>query len=1150
MRKSIRHCQLAMRRAVRLLVLCGLVCASFFNVQAQTPPPSLQSIVTVTGNDVSLLQVFRAIKKQTGLTLVYSNQLLNDGEKISLNFQQAKLEDVLTFIFKSKNISYVVQRNRIVLDKKAAATEPVATSPALTGEKQAEWLIRGLVMDADGNPLPGVTITVKDSKKGTVTDVMGVFSINAAKDDIVKVVMMGMKPEEVRVNSQKTLKISLTAKVDELNEIVVVGFGNQKKVTVTGSVASVNMADMRTPVRSLTNALVGKVAGVISMQSSGGEPGYDNPSFTIRGIGSFTGSVSPLIIVDGVQREDVNSTYGGAFNNIDPEDIQSISLLKDASATAVYGAKGANGVLIITTKRGIAGKPKVSAKGETGFSGLTQLPKMLDGVNYMKLFNEAQVNMGNKPIYSDEIIKKTESGLDPYLYPNVDWLNTIYKKWASMTNANVNVSGGGEAMRYYVSMSFYNQDGQYNVSKEKYNPNLNFKRYDFRSNVDLNVTKTTVLSLNLASMLVNSRYPGNPAGGIWYSAYGTNPISFPVQYPGNKWAGPRNNGGANPYNLVQNSGYATEFRPSVQSVLSLNQKLDAITNGLSANGKFSFDTYGEFDNRRSGANDLWFANSRNEDGSLNFERTRTGDTYLQYSSSSQGERMMYLEGTINYDRSFGKHNIGGLVVGALRNRLIGSAENLKRAIPFRSQNAAARFTYSYMDKYLAEVNMGATGSENFEKGKRWGYFPAASVGWVISKEDFFQPLIKTISLLKIRGSYGMTGNDLIGNGNGNDRFGYLTYIDGALGTSFGGSGTPTYYNGIAATVIGTQNLTWEKSAKTNIGLELGLWNKLNVVVDAFQDKRNSILVRRNSISSIGGYSGIDIYGNLGELVNKGIDGSVEYSDRIGKEITFRVFGNITYAKNKILYADNPKAIFPYQQQEGHSFGEFYGYKSLGLFVDQTDVDKSPTQNRKVYPGDIKYADLSGDGKIDANDQTYLGKGFFPVWSYGYGFNIGYKNFELSAVFAGVADVAIMANGADISHNQDGAPGVGVVPFAGMGQYPANGITDMLNRWTPENPSQDVHYPRLTQASTGDNNYLNSTWWMKDGSFMRLRQASISYSFITPQMKRRGISSLQVYGAGTNLLTFTKFKLWDPELGNNSAKYPYPKTVTIGVRAQF
>lgn len=1150
MRKSIRHCQLAMRSVVRLLVLCSLTGIAFFPAKAQTTAPSLQTIVTVTGNEVTLQQIFRAIKKQTGLTLVYSNQLLNDGEKMSLDFRQAKLDEVLAFIFKHKNISYVLQRNRIVLDKKVAAVPE--TTVAAPEEKTADWLIRGQVMDGDGNPLPGVSITVKDSKKGTVTDVMGVFSINAVKDDILKVVMMGMNPEEVKVVSQKTLKVSMTPKVDKLNEVVVVGFGSQKKVTVTGAVSTVNMADMQTPVRSLTNALVGKVAGIISMQSAGGEPGYDNPTFTIRGMGTFTGNASPLIIVDGVQREDVNSSYGGAFNNIDPEDVQSISLLKDASATAVYGAKGANGVLIITTRRGIAGKPKVSAKAETGYSGLTIMPKMLDGVNYMKLHNEARTNAGDQPVYSDEVIRKTASGLDPYMYPDVNWINTIYKDWASMANANVNVSGGGEAMRYYVSMSFYNQDGQYNVKDITYNPNLNFKRYDFRSNVDLNVTKTTLLSLNLASMLVNTRYPGNSAGVIWYSTYATNPISFPVSYPDNKWAGPINNGGANPFNLVQNAGYSTEFKPSIQSVLSLNQKLDAFTEGLSATVRFSFDTYAEFDNSRKGLNDLWYASERNEDGSLYYGMpVRTGDTYLNYSSSSQGERMMYLEGNLNYDHSFGKHNIGALLVGSIRNRLKGNAGDVKYSIPYRNQNAAARVTYSFMDKYLAEVNMGATGSENFEKGNRWGYFPAGSVGWVISKENFFQTLAKTVTLLKIRGSYGMTGNDQIGSQANADRFGYLTiYNTGAGGVSFGSTGNPVYHNGIAATVFGTQGLTWEKSAKADIGIEAGFLNKFNLVVDLFHDRRTAILVPRSSISPIGGYSSASIYGNIGEMVNRGLDGSLEYNDHFGKDFTLRLFGNVTYAKNKIIYADNPKAIYPYQQYEGHMYGEFRGYQSLGLFVNQDDVEKSPTQSRVVYPGDIKYADLNNDGKINGDDETYLGKSSFPVWSYGYGFNLGYKRFEISAIFAGVADVGIMANGKDVAMDGYGAPGVGIVPFAGMGQYPASVMSNVMDRWTPDNPNPDAYYPRLTIANTGDNNYVNSSRWVKDGSFMRLKQATFSYTFITPAMKRRGISSLQAYTTCTNMLTFSKFKLWDPELGNNAAKYPFPKTVTLGVRAQF
>lgn len=1141
MRKSVRHCHLAMRRGILLYLLLGLG----FIAKAQDTP--LQSTVTVTGHDISLSQIFQSIKKQTGFTLVYSNQLLNDGEKVDVNFNKVHLQEVLAYLFKDRNISYEVKNNRIVLDKKVP--EAANTTAPVKEGKQESRIVKGQVMDGEGHPLPGVTVSVKGTAKGVITDELGIFSIAAASDDILRIAMMGMNPEEVRVREQKTLKVTLSAKVDKLNEVVVVGFGSQKKVTVTGSVSTVNMDDMRTPVRSLSNALAGKVAGVISMQSGGGEPGYDNPNFTIRGIGTFTGSTSPLIIVDGVQRDDVNSTYGGAFNNIDPEDVQSISLLKDASATAVYGAKGANGVLIITTKRGVAGKPKISAKVESGVNGLTKLPRMLDGVNYMKLYNEARTNDGNSATYSDEVIAKTASGLDPYLYPNVNWINTIYKDLTPMTNANLNVSGGGESMRYYVSMSFYNQDGQYKVKDlAGYNPNLNFKRYDFRTNVDLNVTKTTVLSMNIAAMLVNSRYPGTSAGSIWYAAYATNPIAFPVKYPGNLWAGPRNNGGSNPFNLVQNAGYSTEFKPSVQSVLTLNQKLDMITPGLTALGRFSFDTYGEFNTSRTGLNDLWYAGSRDATGNLIYERVRTGSTYLGYGTSSTGERIMYLEGNIAYDRTFGNHTFGGLIVGTMRNRVRGSAPDLKTAIPYRNQSMAGRVTYSFKDKYLAELNIGATGSENFEKGKRWGYFPAVSAGWVISKEGFFAPLTHTVSLLKIRGSVGTTGNDQIGTLVGGDRFGYLTYISDASGITFGSS--PVGYGGKAATVIGTQNLTWEKSVKTDIGLEVGLWNKLSLTIDAFRDKRTEILINRQSISSIAGYSGLSIYANMGEMKNMGIDGSLEYDTRIGKDITLRVFGNITYAKNKIIYADNPKFLYAYQQPEGHRYGEYMGYVSKGLFVDQADVDKSPTQTRTVFPGDIKYQDLNGDGVIDSNDRTYLGKSYFPTWSYGYGFNFGYKKISLSAVFAGVADVGIMANGADITSSDGAANGVGVVPFTGIGQYPANVLTNSISRWTKENPSQNVDYPRLTITNSGDNNYVNSNWWLKDGSFMRLKQVSLGYSFITPDMKRKGISNLEVYAAGTNLLTFSKFKLWDPELGGNGAKYPYAKTMTVGLRAQF
>ncbi|WP_423737508.1 TonB-dependent receptor [Chitinophaga caseinilytica] len=1137
MRKCMRNC----RQAVRSLVIVCLMFSAFIPAFGQEKDPALQKPVTVTGSNMPIVQVFRSIKKQTGFTLVYSNQLLNDNDRLNLDFRNAKLEEVLDFVLKGRNLAYQVRSNRIVLERKAAP----AAKPAVAQEAPKETTVRGQVMDPEGNALPGATVAVNGTSRGTATDEMGVFSIAVSEGQTLRIAMIGMNPVEIAYNGQRTLKVTLTAKVDKLNEVVVVGFGKQKKVTVTGSVASVNMADMRTPVPSLTNALAGKVAGVISMGSGGGEPGYDNPTFTLRGIGTFRGSVSPLIIVDGVQRNDVNSTYGGAFNNIDPEDIQSISLLKDASATAVYGAKGANGVLIITTKRGIAGKPKVAAKAEAGVNGLTKLPQMVDGVKYMQLYNEARTNMGEQPQYSEETIAKTASGLDPYIYPNVDWIGEIYKPWTPMTNSNVNVSGGGEAMRYYVSMSFYNQDGQYNVTKKNgYNPNLNFKRYDFRSNVDLNVTKTTTLSLNLAAMLVNSRYPGASAGSIWYSAYATNPIAYPIEYPGGFAAGPPNTAGVNPFNLVQNQGYATEFKPSVQSVLSLTQNLDGILHGLSATGRFSFDSYGEFSNQRRGLNDLWYANRRDANGNLVLSQTRFGDRFLGYGSSSSGERMMYLEGTVNYDRTIGAHSIGAMVVGAIRNRVIGSAGDLKTSIPFRSQNAAARVTYAFMDKYLLEGNFGATGSENFQKGERWGLFPAVSAGWVISKEAFMEQQ-KAFSLLKLRLSVGKTGNDVL---DGN-RFGYLTYLEsGKSGIGFGTN--PTDFGGIAVSVFGTEGLTWETSLKTNVGLDVGLWEKVNLTLDLFKDRRRQILIGRQSISSIGGYDGSAIYANLGEMENKGFDGSIEYNTKLGKDFTLRLFGNVTYARNRIINADNPVALFPYQQFEGTMFGEFRGYRNLGLFTDDDDVARSPEQMRPMHPGDIKFTDLNGDGVVDANDRDYLGKSSFPVWSYGYGLNLGYRRWEISALFAGVADVGIMANGSVIDPGTGASAGVGVVPFAGIGLYTASVLSKMDDRWTKENPRQDAWYPRLTVANSSDNNYVDSDWWLKDGSFMRLKQASISYNIITSANHIKGISNLQVYANGTNLLTFSKFKLWDPELGSYGARYPYSRTITLGLRAQF
>lgn len=1110
----------------------------FISLQAQAQQSDL---LTLNMKNVTLKQFVEAVQTQSGYSFLYKDNQLKTNQRITVSVNKQSINVALEQAFKGKGISWKIQGKQILLFP-AKEEQSVNTKKSRT--------IKGNVTTTTGESIPGASVKLANATTGVITDIDGFYMITVPDSQSeLEFRFMGYEPRNIKVGNQTTINVSLEEATSSLEEVVVVAYGAQKKVTMTGSVASVNIGSLKTPVANLSNALQGKVAGIISVQSSG-EPGYDNSTFTIRGIGTFTGNTSPLVIVDGVQRDDVNSTYGGAYNNIDPEDIVSISLLKDASATAVYGAKGANGVMIITTKRGSVGKPKISIKAETGFTNFTKVPEMLSGVDYMMLYNESRRNSGLSEVYSREQILKTESGLDPYLYPNVDWIDKIYKNVSSVSNVNLNISGGSDLVRYYLSASFYNQGGQYNVKKENgYDPNLNYKRYDFRSNVDVNITKTTLLQMNLSAIMTDSRYPGIASNKLWYEAFSTSPVAFPVRYPDGRWAGPPANAGSNPMNEVQNSGYTDTFRPALQSVFTVNQKLDFITKGLSAYARFSFDSYSEFNNKRTGGVDLWYTNQRDGNGELVFGKPiKEGSDELYYEHSDTGERVIYTEANISYDRTFGHHNVNGMVLYNMRNRMIATAGSAIASIPYRNQAIAARFGYGYKERYLAEVNGSYTGSENFAPGHRFGFFPAASVGWVISNEPFFKNMTRTVDLLKLRASYGIVGNDNIG-GTG-DRFAYFTQFGSGNSYGFGPNGNLVY--GIRETLLGSDKLTWEKSYKTNIGLEMMLWGKLNLTLDYYWERRKDILIQRSSLPSMAGFDA-SIYANMGEMDNKGVDANLEYQTRIGNKVGLRLFGNLTYSKNKIVFRDEPAMQYAYQKSEGTRYGEFYGYIAEGYFQSEEEIKKSPRQMRELAPGDIKYKDLNDDGVIDANDQCYLGKSWFPSWSYGMGFNINYHNFDLALFFQGVSDVSIMANGGSIdAGNGDwGASGVGIVPFTGMGLNPSNVITKALDRWTADNPRADAWYPRMTaNATTNDNNYVNSTHWLKDGSYLRLKQASLGYTLENKKLMDKGIEYLYFYLSGQNLLTFSKFKLWDPELGSNGAKYPLSRMVTLGMRVSF
>ena len=614
--------------------------------------------------------------------------------------------------------------------------------------------VTGIVKDEAGITLPGVNVVVKGTIIGTITDANGQFTLEAPSDGVLLFTYVGFGNLELPVNGKENLEIIMKEGDTQLEEVVVVGYGTQKKVSVVGSISNIApKAIKQTATTSLPNALSGRMPGIITRQTSG-EPGFDEASIYIRGIATW-GEKAPLVLVDGIER---------SISSVNPDEVESLSVLKDASATAVYGVKGANGVILINTKRGKQGKPQVSFRTESAILSSLAERNYIDGYEYASLMNEGLANVGKAPRWSNEELEKFRTGSDPYLYPNVDWIDKIYKNVSSVSNVNLNISGGSDLVRYYLSASFYNQGGQYNVKKENgYDPNLNYKRYDFRSNVDVNITKTTLLQMNLSAIMTDSRYPGIASNKLWYEAFSTSPVAFPVRYPDGRWAGPPANAGSNPMNEVQNSGYTDTFRPALQSVFTVNQKLDFITKGLSAYARFSFDSYSEFNNKRTGGVDLWYTNQRDGNGELVFGKPiKEGSDELYYEHSDTGERVIYTEANISYDRTFGHHNVNGMVLYNMRNRMIATAGSAIASIPYRNQAIAARFGYGYKERYLAEVNGSYTGSENFAPGHRFGFFPAASVGWVISNEPFFKNMTRTVDLLKLRASYGIVGNDNIG----------------------------------------------------------------------------------------------------------------------------------------------------------------------------------------------------------------------------------------------------------------------------------------------------------------------------------------------------------------------------------------------------
>jgi TonB-linked SusC/RagA family outer membrane protein len=1118
------------KKVLLQMLTCCILYSSYSKSYSQVSYASNNIIITDKADPKSALISLKEAADRLYLQKKWKFVWNENSAKYNIRIPSSVIEGNNDNIIQQLNNAlhnYDLQINKVAEGQYAIVVFKSKTkNNAPTTLAQEEIKIIGTVKDALGSPLQGVSISISGTNRATITNEKGAFEIIANKGEIMEVSFVGYTTQTISIKDRIEFDIVMEPTEGGLNEVVVVGFGKQKKISQIGAQSTVKIDELKQPVANLSNVLAGRLAGLVGVQRSG-EPGYDNANIWIRGISTFTNS-NPLILVDGVER---------SFSNIDPEDIESFSILKDASATAVYGVRGANGVLLIQTKKGKSGKPKVNVQYNQGVTAFTQTPRFVDGPTYMELANEAYKNSNpnsTSPLYSDERIQKTIEGSDPDLYPNTNWMKEMFNKTGENRRANANVTGGSENAKYYLSVGYYDEKGLFKVDElAKYNSSIRYKRFNFTSNLNLNITNTTKLDFGASGYIASGNYPGTGTADIWNNIFLMTPVAMPPIYS-NGYAPVARSSLTSPYVLLTQTGYATEYRNQLWSNIRLTQNLDFWLKGLSATGMYSFDAFNQHNIGRRKSVDGYTVLGRDSNGELQFEQTRVGTNYLNFNKSFDGNRQFYTEASINYVNSFGKHDITGMILYNQTDYTDASAGDFISSIPFRNQGIAGRVTYGFDTRYLMEANFGFNGAENFAPNKRYGFFPSFGLGWVISNEKIFEGIEKTINFLKIRGSYGIVGNNKISD---TYRFGYIAQVGGGNGGYEFGRNNSVWYNGQDISEYAV-DVSWEQAAKTNIGLELKTFNNdLSVTVDYFQENRTGIFLRRSNVPQ---YIGLrsNPYGNLGIIHNKGIDGTIEYATTMGKNWNISARTNFTWNRAVIIDDANAAWPYPWQQRIGKKYNQRFGLIALGLFENEKEIENSPYQTGIVKPGDIKFKDLNGDGKIDSYDEAPIGYGSVPEFVYGFGVNIGWKGFAIGAFFKGISNVDI------------NLAGEGFQPFQLAGDR-GNLLQEVTNRWTPDNPSQNVTYPRLTYPSNENMNYNNSSWWVKNGSFLRLQTLEASYNL--PKAKwfnKGGLSGVRLYFIGYNVATFSKFKMWDVEMAGEGLGYPIQKVFNVGVNLSF
>ncbi|CAM3924510.1 TonB-dependent receptor [Mucilaginibacter galii] len=1049
---------------------------------------------------------------------------------------------------------------------------------AQTGTK---ILITGTVTDSTGTKLAGATVTAVGVKNvGAVTDQNGYFSLNVAPGTVLRITSVGYNTQNITVSaSTKVLTVPLTSTAMQTGEVVVTAYGRkQRKEAVVGSVTTVQPGELKIPASNLTNALAGQVAGIIAYQPSG-QPGQDNASFFIRGVTTFGYKKDPLILIDNVEL----STSDLARLQVD--DIASFSILKDASATALYGARGANGVILVTTKEGKIGKAQINFRAETSTSQSVKNLELADPITYMRLFNEATITrnpLSPLPFTQNKIINTQATlnnapGSNPYVYPAVDWLKMLFKKRTTTQRADMSVSGGGGVARYYVSGS-YNID--HGILREDINNNndnnVKFRNYQLRSNININLTKTTEMVVRLSGTFNDYNGPltsdASFSTDLYNIAMHTSPVLFPAYYEpdaanqntrhilfGNALT-PGSSGQSNaiaylnPYAALLR-GHKNYSQSRMSAQLEMNQDLKFITPGLNIHGLFHTNRFSYFESSM-GYSPFYYNIGEYDKLSnvytLSWLNSQPGAAteYLSYNNDPRTSSLstyVFFQGVLDYSRRFGNHNVSSSLIGTQQQTLYGNAGTLFNSLPYRNLTVAGRATYSYKSRYFLEFNFGYNGTERFSSNHRYGFFPTIGGSWIVSEEKFWgNKLYDIVTRLKLRGSYGTVGNDQIGN----QRFYYLSDVNlnGGNPATFGTNNGYTR-NGVVINNYANTDITWETSRQLNLGIEATFFKNLNIVAEVYKYHRYNILQSRTAVpTTVGLESGVSA--NFGTANSNGIDLQADYKQTFGKNLWLQGRGNFTLASSKYDSYEEPQYKETYRYQSGQYINRNYGYIAERLFVDDVEARNSPSQifsSNGVAPqgGDIKYRDLNADGKIDGADQTFIGYPTIPRIVYGYGLSGGYKNFDLSAFFQGQAQVSFFIDPSRTS------------PFI---QSPdaayASGNTQLLkafadDHWSEDNQNLYAQYPRLgVNGAQIENNRQNSTWWMRDGSFMRLKSLEIGYTLPQRIAQKMKMTKCRIYFNGLNLYTWSPFKLWDPEIGGNGFAYPIQKVFNVGLNVNL